>query len=114
VGYKVEVLTPWWMKNCPRKRLLKGAVLMIALAFAAYWLQRLMGVNPQWSVKLAFKWCDSPDHVHVSTTPIFALTRDCGTALGLALSIPAIPAQRKVSFVYFYFLLLLLNLLITF
>jgi len=89
-------MEPWWMKNCPRKKLLKGAVLMIALAFAAYWLQRLLGVNPQWSVKLAFKWCNSPDHVHVSTTPIFALTRDCGTAIGLALSIPSIPPQRKV------------------
>lgn len=90
-------MEPWWMKNCPRKKLLKGAMLMIALAFAAYWLQRLMGVNPQWSVKLAFKWCNSPDHVHVSTTPIFALTRACGTAIGLALSIPSIPPKRKVS-----------------
>ncbi|XP_059490516.1 glucose-6-phosphatase 2 [Neocloeon triangulifer] len=95
VGYQVEILSPWWLNDCSRRKMLKGAVLMIVLAFAAYWLQRLLGVNPQWSVKLAFKWCNSPDHVHVATTPIFALTRDCGTALGLALSIPAIPAPRK-------------------
>ncbi|XP_065352934.1 glucose-6-phosphatase 2 [Cloeon dipterum] len=95
IGYQVEVLSPWWLTDCSRKKLLKGAAMMIVLAFAAYWMQRLLGVNPQWSVKLAFKWCNSPDHVHVSTTPIFALTRDCGAALGLALSIPAIPSERK-------------------
>ncbi|PSN45321.1 hypothetical protein C0J52_18071, partial [Blattella germanica] len=45
-------------------------------------------VDPQWSVRLAFKWCERPEWIHVSTTPLFSLVRCCGSMFGLALSAP--------------------------
>lgn len=53
------------------------------------------GVDPQWSVHLAFKWCEYPEWIHVNTTPLFSLVRDCGSMLGLALAVPT--ATRYVS-----------------
>lgn len=98
LGYAIEKTSPTWLNKLTRKQLLKATALMWASAFGGYWLQRLLGVDPQWSVKLAFKWCIAPEYIHVSTTPIFALTRDCGTALGLALSLNSMPPRRKVRF----------------
>jgi len=46
------------------------------------------GVDPQWSVRLAFKWCEHPEWIHVNTTPLFSLVRDCGSMFGLALASP--------------------------
>lgn len=46
------------------------------------------GIDPQWSVRLAFKWCRNPEYVHVVTTPLFSLVRGCGASLGLAMASP--------------------------
>ncbi|KAJ4439833.1 hypothetical protein ANN_07961 [Periplaneta americana] len=73
--------------SIPPKMLL-ASVVMIAVSFGAYWLQRLMGVDPQWSVRLAFKWCERPEWIHVNTTPLFSLVRDCGSMFGIALAAP--------------------------
>ncbi|KAF4526391.1 hypothetical protein B566_EDAN012681, partial [Ephemera danica] len=96
LGHLVEVTSPQWMTQWKRSKLLKGVAVIWLSAFSGYWVQRLLGVDPQWSVKLAFKWCNLPENVHVSTTPIFALTRDCGTALGLALALSAMPALHQL------------------
>jgi hypothetical protein len=52
-------------------------------------LDTYTGVDPQWSVRLAFKWCEQPEWIHVNTTPLFSLVRDCGSMFGLALASPA-------------------------
>ncbi|KDR10618.1 Glucose-6-phosphatase 2 [Zootermopsis nevadensis] len=81
-------LTERW-RSASRLQMLLGGVAMIAVSFGAYWLQRLLGVDPQWSVRLAFKWCEQPDWIHVNTTPLFSLVRDCGSMFGLAMASPA-------------------------
>jgi len=53
------------------------------------------GVDPQWSVHLAYKWCEYPEWLHVNTTPLFSLVRDCGSMFGLALAAPT--TTRYVS-----------------
>ncbi|KAJ9598666.1 hypothetical protein L9F63_010681, partial [Diploptera punctata] len=80
-------LTHYWHTASRPKMFLIG-ILMIGISFGAYWLQRLLGVDPQWSVRLAFKWCEHAEWIHVSTTPLFSLVRCCGSMFGLALSAP--------------------------
>ena len=77
----------WW-RGAKQKDLLLCAGGMTLTAVSAYWLQRALGVNPQWSVSLAFKWCSDPKFLHVTTTNVFSLVRDCGTALGFAIAAP--------------------------
>jgi glucose-6-phosphatase len=47
-----------------------------------------IGIDPQWSVRLAFKWCEHPEWVHVNTTLLFSLVCDCGSMFGLAVATP--------------------------
>ncbi|XP_073964539.1 LOW QUALITY PROTEIN: glucose-6-phosphatase catalytic subunit 1-like [Choristoneura fumiferana] len=51
--------------------------------------------DPQWTVKLALRWCDRPENIHVTATPLFALAQSTATLLGWALSVtPAITRYR--------------------
>nr|CAD7415487.1 unnamed protein product [Timema poppensis] len=79
----------WWSRSS-RPILILAALFTTLLSVGAYWLQRLLGVDPQWSIKLAFKWCESPDFLHVNTTPLFSLVRSRirhNPAIGLVCSI---------------------------
>ncbi|XP_024944508.1 glucose-6-phosphatase isoform X2 [Cephus cinctus] len=80
-------MSTWW-RNSKRPKVLLAALGMTMISFGAYWLQKGLGIDPQWSVKLAFKWCSKPDWIHVNTTPLFSLVRDCGAAFGIALISP--------------------------
>nr|CAD7576935.1 unnamed protein product [Timema californicum] len=83
----------WWSRSS-RPILILAALFTTLLSVGAYWLQRLLGVDPQWSIKLAFKWCESPDFLHVNTTPLFSLVRSCGALLGIALATPLAARSR--------------------
>ncbi|KAJ1526966.1 hypothetical protein ONE63_008513 [Megalurothrips usitatus] len=100
----------WW-KNAGRGKLLTITILMSSLAFGGYWLQKGIGVDPQWSVKLAFKWCQSHRNVHVSTTNVFSLVRDCGSAFGFAIACPYSKRliNKRLSIPFGILLALLLN-----
>nr|CAD7458591.1 unnamed protein product [Timema tahoe] len=74
----------WWSRSS-RPILILTALFITLLSVGAYWLQRLLGVDPQWSIKLAFKWCESPDFLHVNTTPLSRVRHN--PAIGLVCSI---------------------------
>lgn len=80
-------LCRWW-KNAGRGKLLFATLVISSFAFGGYWIQKALGVDPQWSVKLAFKWCQSHRNLHVSTTNVFALVRVSGSAFGFAIACP--------------------------
>lgn len=80
-------ISTWW-RHSRRPKLLLAALGMAMISFGSYWLQKGLGIDPQWSVKLAFKWCATPEWIHVSTTPLFSLVRVTGAAFGLALIAP--------------------------
>lgn len=107
---KRSAVCRWW-KNAGRVKLLLVAFSMIGLAFGGYWLQKAIGVDPQWSVKLAFKWCQSHRHLHVSTTNVFSLVRDCGSAFGFAIACPFSKrlTNKRLSIPFGILLALLLN-----
>ncbi|KAE8739675.1 hypothetical protein FOCC_FOCC014833 [Frankliniella occidentalis] len=100
----------WW-KNASRGKLLAAALLLSLLAFGGYWLQKALGIDPQWSVKLAFKWCKSERNLHVSTTNVFSLVRDCGSAFGFAIACPFSKRlmNKRLSIPFGILLALLLN-----
>ncbi|XP_046420692.1 glucose-6-phosphatase 2 [Neodiprion fabricii] len=80
-------ISTWW-RHSRRPKLLLAALGMTMISFGSYWLQKGLGMDPQWSVKLAFKWCTNPEWIHVNTTPLFSLVRVSGAAFGLALIAP--------------------------
>ncbi|KAK7789428.1 hypothetical protein R5R35_009589 [Gryllus longicercus] len=78
----------WWWRRGSWKRLLCISALLTSISISAYWFQRALGIDPQWSVRLAFKWCEHAEYLHVDTTPLYSLVRDSGAAIGVALSSP--------------------------
>ncbi|XP_071449840.1 glucose-6-phosphatase 2 [Hetaerina americana] len=55
----------------------------VIIAIGTYWIQKAFDIDPQRSVRLAFKWCFSPYDISVNTTPVYYLTCSCGCLFGL-------------------------------
>lgn len=86
----------WW-KNASRGAMLITAIVFTSISVLAFLIQLALGVDPQWSIRLAFKWCQSPEYIHASTTPLFSLARDAGIMFGLAFASP-IDKRARVKF----------------
>ncbi|KPJ10887.1 Glucose-6-phosphatase [Papilio machaon] len=71
------------------------ALLTIAISVVTYFSLKLCGIDPQWTVQMAFRWCESPDDIHVSTTPMFALVQTTASLLGWALCVTPAVAQYR-------------------
>uniref|UniRef100_A0A182TU90 glucose-6-phosphatase n=1 Tax=Anopheles melas TaxID=34690 RepID=A0A182TU90_9DIPT len=78
-----------------------GFVVLICLAMLSlYWAQKLLGIDPQWAVKMAFKWCEDPFYLKPTTTLVFSAIRLTGSLLALAVVGPiqkAKPLNVKLS-----------------
>ncbi|XP_059062554.1 glucose-6-phosphatase 3 [Achroia grisella] len=75
-----------------------SAVITVIIAAVTYFSLTLCGWDPQWTVKLAFRWCESPDDIHVSTTPMYSLVQSTAALLGWALFVtPAVAQYRHDS-----------------
>ncbi|CAK1593204.1 unnamed protein product [Parnassius mnemosyne] len=72
-----------------------SALATIAVSIVTYFSLKLCGVDPQWTIQLAFRWCESPDDIHVSTTPMFALVQCTANLLGWALCVTPAVAQYR-------------------
>lgn len=72
-----------------------SAAVTVLIGVVTYASLVLCGWDPQWTVKLAFRWCSHPDSIHVSTTPIYSLVHSTASLLGWALCVtPAIAKYR--------------------
>ncbi|KAF9420625.1 hypothetical protein HW555_003172 [Spodoptera exigua] len=75
-----------------------GAVATILIAGITYLCLLWCGLDPHWTVKLAFRWCENPEAISVSTTPMYALVHATGSLLGWALCVtPAVAEYRHYS-----------------
>ncbi|XP_022817074.1 glucose-6-phosphatase 2 [Spodoptera litura] len=75
-----------------------GAVTTIIVAGLTYLSLLWCGLDPQWTVKLAFRWCENPESIRVSTTPLYALVHATGSLLGWALCVtPAVAEYRHYT-----------------
>lgn len=68
-----------------RNRLILG---MLLFDFAGYWIQRAMDIDPQWSVKLAFKWCERVEYLKPEQIPTYSLVQCFGIFVALTVSSP--------------------------
>ncbi|EDV57529.2 glucose-6-phosphatase 2 [Drosophila erecta] len=67
------------------------------LALSVYFIKLQLNVDPHWSVREAFKWCPEPAYLRHEACPIFALARDLGNLMGLALASPIYKLEVKQS-----------------
>lgn len=94
--------------NIKKKKAILIVFIMAILVVIFYWIQKLFGVDPQWSIRIvgfqllymyatriilyiffqAFKWCEDPTYLKPDTTPVYGLIRSVGLAFGLAVSAP--------------------------
>lgn len=81
-GNTSSYLTKYW-HHCNKLKMLIIVLTATIITISIYWLQKAFGIDPQWSVKMAFKWCEHPENVHVNTTPLFTLVRDIGIGFGI-------------------------------
>ncbi|XP_058123650.1 glucose-6-phosphatase 2 [Anopheles ziemanni] len=92
-------LEKYIVKQSGKKRV--GFVVLICLILLGlYWIQKLMGIDPQWAVKMAFKWCDDPFYLKPTTTLVFSIIRLTGALLAFAMVGPvqkAKPLNMKLS-----------------
>ncbi|XP_062551367.1 glucose-6-phosphatase 2 isoform X1 [Armigeres subalbatus] len=73
-----------YLTKLTRKRRLGYCCLICLVLLGVYWGQKLFGVDPQWSVKMAFKWCDDPFYLDPSTTLVFSIVRLTGSLVSFA------------------------------
>lgn len=91
-GKRGYYITDLW-HNCKKIKMLIFVALLTSITVVMYFGQKIFGYDPQWSVKMAFKWCENPTYVHVSTTPMYTLVRDLGIGLGI---VSVTPVMRKI------------------
>lgn len=73
-----------YLTKLTRKRRLAYCSLICMVLLLVYWGQKLFGIDPQWSVKMAFKWCDDPFYLDPSTTLVFSIIRLTGSLVAFA------------------------------
>ena len=56
-------------------------------AFGTFGLLQLLGLEPNWTIKLATTHCVKRDYIHLDTAPFFSVMRYCGFALGCGLGL---------------------------
>ncbi|CAH1401591.1 unnamed protein product [Nezara viridula] len=76
------------------------AFLGTSVAVACYFLHQVLGLDPGWSIKLAFKWCERPHLISVNTTPLYSIVRDCGCFFAMAIASPV--KERLVLRLYLF------------
>ncbi|XP_077172076.1 glucose-6-phosphatase 3 isoform X2 [Paroedura picta] len=66
---------------------LRASLFLLLSALATYGTLIALGVDLNWSINLAIKWCANPKWIRIDTRPFASLTRDVATALGLGLAL---------------------------
>lgn len=99
VGIAVGCLVAWALDNINQKQLNTFSYCaitagMLASAFSLYGFLKAIGVNPNWSVDRAIKWCAKLEYVHLDTTPFFSMMRYCGFMLGMGFGFNSSNYQR--------------------
>lgn len=58
------------------------SLLIISTCVATFFMMKGVGLDPQWSIDAATKWCARSEWVYWDTTPFNAIFRDAGSILG--------------------------------
>lgn len=63
------------------------SLLVLSTALCTYSLLDLLGVDSNWTIKLAMEHCSRHEYLHLETAPLFSLMRYSGFALGACLGL---------------------------
>uniref|UniRef100_A0A1A9X487 Phosphatidic acid phosphatase type 2/haloperoxidase domain-containing protein n=1 Tax=Glossina brevipalpis TaxID=37001 RepID=A0A1A9X487_9MUSC len=80
-----------------RKWTVTGVLCCSIMAITAYFSMLNMHIDPHWSVRMAFKWCEDPRYLRHETSSVFLLGRDFGYLMGVALSAPLFKRYESSS-----------------
>ena len=73
----------WTLPNNKINLLILSAVLLLS-GVGIYYGLKVVGLDPEFSVPLAVKYCQERSWVHPDTTPFYSLMRSTGVLLGMA------------------------------
>lgn len=75
-----------------------ASVVMPLSCLATFYTLKWIGLDPQWSISLATKYCANPDWVHLDTTLFNSVYRDAGSLLGFGIfvSLSSIVFKRSL------------------
>ncbi|XP_065433636.1 glucose-6-phosphatase 3 isoform X1 [Chrysemys picta bellii] len=81
----------WMLEACvPAERKLSfylaTSLALLLSAIGLHWSMVALGVDIDWSIHLATKWCLNPEWIRVDTRPFASLCRDTASAAGLGLA----------------------------
>ena len=104
VGYTLEQLASQsdifssklqWSRSRSWINLLLASLTLLLGGLGIYHALRLTGLDPEFSVALATRYCKERSWVHPDTTPFYSLMRSTGTLLGMAL-VALLAANRGI------------------
>lgn len=75
------------LEHATRSNYIWTSVFLFASALVTYFSLNLFGLDADWSVKKAFEYCQQPEWIHLSTSPLFTLMRYTGFLLGFGLGL---------------------------
>nr|XP_056719797.1 glucose-6-phosphatase 3 [Euleptes europaea] len=91
-GILVGITLGWLLESrVPMERelsfYLQASLSLLLGTVVTYWTLIALGVDLNWSINLATKWCANLQWVRIDTRPFASLTRDVAAALGLGLAL---------------------------
>ena len=72
----------WTLPNSRVYLFISSAVLLLS-GVGIYYCLQMVGLDPEFSVPLAMKYCQERSWVHPDTTPFYSLMRSTGALLGM-------------------------------
>uniref|UniRef100_A0A8C8SHU4 Glucose-6-phosphatase 3 n=1 Tax=Pelusios castaneus TaxID=367368 RepID=A0A8C8SHU4_9SAUR len=90
-GIVTGAMLGWMLEACvPAERKLgfyiSTSLALVLGAIGLYWGLIALGIDLDWSIRLATKWCLNPEWIRVETRPFASLCRDAASTLGLGLA----------------------------
>lgn len=86
-----------WLTTHSRLTCLIKSLLFTISALGVYQGLLAQGINPDWSIAKALKWCKHQEWIYIDTTPFYALVRYSGAAFGLGCILPKAKVQRELN-----------------
>ncbi|KAK7919361.1 hypothetical protein WMY93_010645 [Mugilogobius chulae] len=76
-----------WIYSASLNKYLLITLFLTSFPVAFYLLLKAVGVDLDWTMAKAQKWCIHPEWVHLDTAPFASLLRNMGTLTGLGLGL---------------------------
>ena len=88
-GAALGLLVARWIssQNMEPLHYVVTSVFLLVSALATFGMLEVLGLDPNWTIKLATTHCERREYIHLDTAPFFSIMRYCGFALGTGLGL---------------------------